>query len=187
MLWSETVPEHVFESTSGPKTRVTTVAGMLNEKPPPQPAPKSWAARPENDVAVWLIELEAGAEWELPATNSGASRMLYFYRGKGAKVAGSSFTSRSGVQLESGAPATLEASDGPASFLMLQGKPIAEPVAHHGPFVMNRREELVQAFDDYRRTQFGGWPWGRNDPTHARDAGRFASYPGGKVDKPITG
>ena len=91
---------------------------------------------------------------------------------------------RSGVQLESDAPGWIEASDGPASFLLLQGKAIGEPVAHHGPFVMNRRDELVRAFEDYRRTQFGGWPWPRNDPTHGSEARRFAAYPDGKVDKP---
>lgn len=187
MLWNESVPRHLFKEGSEPAARITTVAGALNGKRPPSPAPKSWAAREANDVAVWLIELEAGARWTLPATQSGATRMLYFYQGSAARVAGHPCHERSGLQLESSAPALLEAPQGACSFLLLQGRPIRETVAHHGPFVMNRREELVQAFEDYRRTQFGGWPWQRNDPTHARDAGRFAAYPSGKVDKPASG
>ena len=60
---------------------------------------------------------------------------------------------------------------------MLQGRPIGEPVAQYGPFVMNDEAGIEQAFADYRATGFGGWPWPTDDPVHARDAGRFARTP----------
>jgi redox-sensitive bicupin YhaK (pirin superfamily) len=41
-----------------------------------------------------------------------------------------------------------------ARFLLVSGRPLREPVARGGPFVMNTREEVVQAFDDYRYNRF---------------------------------
>ena len=68
--------------------------------------------------------------------------------------------------------------------VLLEGVPIGEPVAQYGPFVMNSRAELQQAFEDYRQTQFGGWPWPEQGPAHAREESRFARYPDGTILKP---
>lgn len=40
-------------------------------------------------------------------------------------------------------------------FILLAGKPIKEPIVHHGPFVLNEQEELFKAFDDYQKGQNG--------------------------------
>ena len=66
---------------------------------------------------------------------------------------------------------------------MLQGRPIDEPVVQYGPFVMNTQAEIREAFEDYRKDQFGGWPWDRNDPVHPRSVGRFAKYADGKEEE----
>ena len=51
---------------------------------------------------------------------------------------------------------TLDAgAETPARFLLFGGVPIGEPIARHGPFVMNTREELMQAFDDYQAGRMG--------------------------------
>ena len=44
--------------------------------------------------------------------------------------------------------------------------------------------EIQQAFADYRRTGFGGWPWDSPDPVYACDAGRFAHHADGRVEQP---
>jgi hypothetical protein len=53
----------------------------------------------------------------------------------------------------------------------------------HGPFVMNTRAEIQQAFMDYQRTQFGGWPWPADGPVHPREAGRFARFADGRIER----
>jgi redox-sensitive bicupin YhaK (pirin superfamily) len=41
---------------------------------------------------------------------------------------------------------------------VMGGRPIREPVAHYGPFVMNTRDELMQAFEDYQKGRLGVIP-----------------------------
>jgi hypothetical protein len=68
--------------------------------------------------------------------------------------------------------------------LLLQGRPIDKPVAKRGPFVMNSQKEIRQAYADYRRTQFGGWPWADGGPVHDGTKGRFARHINGRFDEP---
>jgi len=49
---------------------------------------------------------------------------------------------------------TVTAGGNGTRFLVVAGKPLNEPVARGGPFVMNTREEVLQAFDDYRNNKF---------------------------------
>lgn len=80
-------------------------------------------------------------------------------------------------------PLELQAGSDKAELLLLAGRPIGEPVAQHGPFVMNTRAELMTAFEDYQRTGFGGWPWPTEAPVHAKAAGRFAVHADGRREE----
>jgi hypothetical protein len=77
----------------------------------------------------------------------------------------------------------LQNGDQAGELLLLQGMPIGDPVAQYGPFVMNTPREIEQAIVDYRRTQYGGWPWASEGPVHPRDAGRFAVHADGRREE----
>ncbi len=179
MFWADQVP--IVSPAAG--VSVTVVAGDLGEVKPPPPPPHSYAARSGSDVAIWLVRLAKGSSWTLPAAAAGSSRFLYCFDGRGLAIAGQAIADPSLVAVDGQAPLDLKAGEGDIELLLLQGKPIAEPVAQHGPFVMNTRAELQQAFDDYQRTQFGGWPWPSTDPVNGRE-GRFARKPDGVVERP---
>jgi quercetin 2,3-dioxygenase len=184
MLWDKQIPRHLFTDPAGRRVEVTTVAGELAGRTPPSPPPRSWAARPDTDVAIWTLKLDAGASFVVPvAKHPETIRTLYFFVGKSLKIGDRTLTQHSAAVVRSDVAVTLEAGEGACEVLLLQGRPIGEPVAQHGPFVMNTRAEIQQAFADYQRTRFGGWPWPVDDPVHERGAGRFARHIDGHVEK----
>jgi redox-sensitive bicupin YhaK (pirin superfamily) len=185
MLWRHVVPKLAIADERGRAVEITVVAGKLGATDAPPPPPRSWAARSDSDVAIWTIKLAPGARWTLPAAAAGSNRVLYVFAGRGLRVGGREIAPSHGVQLRAELPAPLEAtSDQEIEMLLLQGRPIDEPVVQHGPFVMNSREEIADAMADYRRTQFGGWPWEGDDPVHPRDEGRFARHVDGRIERP---
>ena len=184
MLWQREIPRHILRDEAGRATEITTVAGELDGQRPPAPPPKSWASRPNTDVAIWTLKLEANARCTLPpARQAEAIRTLYFFLGPSLKIDDRLLTTHAAAVVRSDVPLSLEAGSEPCEVLMLQGVPIGEPVAQHGPFVMNTREEIQRAFQDYQRTRFGGWPWPADDPVHGADPARFARHVDGRIEK----
>jgi redox-sensitive bicupin YhaK (pirin superfamily) len=182
MMWDHTIPTVEHTDDDGRITRVRVIAGRLGGATPPPPPPSSWASRPEADLAIQTITLDAGARYVIPAANPGTLRALYLFNGA-STVAGTALPSGHIVQVAPEAPIEVIAGLYPVDLLMLQGRPIGEPVVQHGPFVMNTAEEIRSAYADYQRTRFGGWPWPKPDPVHARETGRFARHADGRVEK----
>jgi redox-sensitive bicupin YhaK (pirin superfamily) len=183
MFWHEDIARQHFSDPQGHTTEVTCVAGSLGAARGLPPPPNSWAAQADADLAIWTLHLDAGARWTLPAaTGSGTRRMLYFFVGGALTVGGQAISPASAIELDATQAVELLAGVEPVELLMLQARPIGEPVAQYGPFVMNTPAEIQQAFADYRRTEFGGWPWGPSDPVHPRAQGRFARHADGQVE-----
>ncbi len=193
MLWAEDIPHLELGAADGPGgaagVTVTVLAGVLAGVEPPAPPPHSWASRPEADVALWHVAMAPGARWILPPARTGeVVRTVYAFEGGPLLIEGETLDRGHGGLLDPGLDRglTVEAGSEGAAWMLLQGRPIGEPVAQYGPFVMNNRAEIEQAFADYQRTGFGGWPWPADDPDHGPTRGRFARHADGRVEERAT-
>jgi redox-sensitive bicupin YhaK (pirin superfamily) len=179
MLWDADIPRLHLEGGE-----VTVIAGALDGVTPPAPPPNSWAARPEADVAIWHVRLDPGASWTLPpAAGPDTVRVLYVFEGDTLRIADVEVGNDTAAVLQRDVAVELTAGSEQVEALLLQGRPIGEPVAQYGPFVMNTQAEIEQAFADYQATRFGGWPWDDEAPTHGREQGRFARHVDGRVEQ----
>lgn len=184
MFWDADIPRRRFTDSNGRAVEVTVVAGALDGVEPLAPPPQSWAADKSSDLAIWSITMEPGSTWTIPAALGNQTvRVLHQFAGSGLQVAGRNVPGPAAIQVRADQPLSVEAGADTVEILLLQGRPIGEPVVQYGPFVMNTRAELKQAFDDYGRTHFGGWPWPDNAPVHPRGAGRFARHADGRVER----
>ena len=183
MLWHENIPVIQEKDANGKQTTIKIVAGKLNGEEAIAPAPDSWAATEGNQVAVWLVSMEAGASWSIPKTDAAVNRSLFMFEGNAISLSDQEVRNLHGVELKADEQATIQNGDTPARFLLLQGKPLNEPVVQHGPFVMNSHQEIQEAMREYGRTQFGGWPWPRHEYTHEKGRGRFALHADGRLEE----
>ncbi len=85
--------------------RVTVYAGVINGVQGRQPPPSSWAADPNNEVSVWLIELKEEGKFVLPRAKGGdaINRSVYFLEGRCVLVAGSEFKKHNRVDVRASA------------------------------------------------------------------------------------
>ena len=185
MFWEHDIPKLATKDSDGRRVDIAAIAGRLagpdGDLVPPPPPPNSWASRPEADVAIWHLRLDAGAHWTIPAAvGAETGRMIYVFEGSSLTIGGTEVPSGRGALVRCTSDVELVAGGGPVEALVLQGRPIGEPVAQYGPFVMNSRAEIQQAFADYQRTGFGGWPWPTDDPVHGPEQGRFALHADGR-------
>ena len=109
-------------------------------------------ARTVTPVALYDLRLDEDARVTLPLTE-GFNTAILVLRGH-LTVAGQSVAAREMALLSTGDSVEITAPEA-ATAVVISGQPIDEPVARHGPFVMNTREELIQAVEDYRSGRMG--------------------------------
>lgn len=179
MIWEDEIPQW---KTSGVFTRL--IYGQIDEYKQSVCPPNSWAADQQNHLQLVQYIIDPGATLQMPGTDRQLNSALYQYKGS-AEINGQAFEEGTGVFIEEQEELTIKnSSKNRVYFILMQGKPIGEPVAKYGPFVMNTSQEIEQVIQNYRRTEFGGWPWPTAEHVHDAGRGRFAQYPDGYIKLP---
>lgn len=104
------------------------------------------------DPQYFDVSLEAGAAYRF-AVGSDHTAFAYLYSGSAA-FGGTTVAATRLVIFGPGDAIAVEAGENGARFLLVSGKPLGEPIARYGPFVMNTEEEIRQALDDLRNGTF---------------------------------
>jgi redox-sensitive bicupin YhaK (pirin superfamily) len=107
---------------------------------------------PLTDMTLAVLRFEAGGRIVMPAPR-GKAVFLYVVNGD-VEVAGQTAKAHHLIELSDGDEVEL-AARGPAVVLFGHATPFREPVVSHGPFVMNTREEIIQAIRDYQAGKMG--------------------------------
>ncbi|SNS18121.1 hypothetical protein SAMN05446037_1005146 [Anaerovirgula multivorans] len=176
MLWAEDIPVVEEKDEAGNVARINIIAGTYKGIDSLDPNPDSWANDRENHVGIWTIQLEPSASFTLPSISPTLNRNLYYYQGDTIIIDNTNIKLNTSIKLAGDEEIKIINGNKDSYLLLLEGEPINEPVINHGPFVMNTQDEILQAYNDYRTTKFGGWPWDREDPVNPKSVGRFAKY-----------
>jgi len=186
MAWANEQPKASY-GEPGKQAHLRLVGGNLLGLKGVPPPPDSYASDPKSEVIIATLKMDPGSKFKLPAASAGdINRAIYFFTGSGIAIESKQFKEKvTMVKLQADREVEITALDGePTELLLLQGRPINEPVVQYGPFVTNSREELMQVNVNFRKTEFGGWKWGRHDPVHPREEKRFFMIDGKRVDAP---
>ena len=147
--YQEFAPENIPVATPSPGVRVKVIAGKVGEVIGP-------IVQPATDPVYLDISLDAGKAWEY-ALPEGHNAFAYVF--EGAATAGEGDDARAletheMAVLGGGDLLQLRAGAQAARLIVVAGRPLREPVMRHGPFVMNTRQELMQAFVDFQEGRF---------------------------------
>jgi len=152
--YQEFAPEQLPRVTPAPGVEVKLIAGKVEDRD--GQCVRGPITQPATDPVYLDIALNAGCAWQytLPP---GHTAFAYVFEGEADFGQGPSMqrldTHELGV-LTGGTTLHLASTDTPARLILVAGRPLHEPIARHGPFVMNTREQLMQAFADYQQGRF---------------------------------
>jgi redox-sensitive bicupin YhaK (pirin superfamily) len=152
--YQEFGPDKIPVATGGDGVSVKVIAGRVGDTVGP-------ISQPATEPTYLDVALEAGSSFT-HAVPTDHSAFLYVYEGSVRVGSGENAATVGTHQLavlDQGAEIRLEGREPPAGShvsraIIVAGRPLKEPVAKYGPFVMNSREELIQAFEDFQSGKF---------------------------------
>ncbi len=146
--YQDIAPERIPELQAAPGVNVRVLAGAFGDLRGP-------VQGVDTEPLYLDVHLEAGAAYEaaVPATHHA---FAYVYQGE-ARAGNDGRAVKRGelAVLGEGDRVALRAAEGAARLVLVAGRPLREPVARYGPFVMSTREELIQAFEDLQAGRGG--------------------------------
>ncbi len=147
--YQEFAPERIPLITPVPGVQVKVIAGTVGQVQGP-------IQQPATEPLYLDVALQPGAQWQV-ALPEGHSAFAYVFEGQA--LLGDAEDARSVGQHElavlgAGDALPLQGGTQGARLILVAGRPLREPVVRHGPFVMNTRQELMQAFIDYQEGRF---------------------------------
>ena len=147
--YQEFGPERIPTASPADGVAVKVIAGSVGDVTGP-------IVQPATEPLYLDIALEAGRSWEF-ALPEGHSAFAYGFEGAveiGVGEEARALDTQEIAVLGGGDLLALRAGEAGARLILVAGRPLREPVARHGPFVMNTREELMQAFVDFQEGRF---------------------------------
>lgn len=147
--YQEFAPERIPVTAPGGGVQVKVIAGQVGEVSGP-------IVQPATDPVYLDITLDANARWDYTLPE-GHNAFAYVF--EGGLTVGQGEDARPVARQElavlgGGQLLQLQAGAEGARLILVAGRPLREPVMRHGPFVMNTRQELMQAFVDFQEGRF---------------------------------
>ncbi len=102
MLWAEDIPVIEEIDSNGKKINIRLIAGKYKDVRSLDPAPASWANNEKNNVNIWLIKMEPGGVFKIPAVSSTITRNLYYYEGDNIEIDNTTINSNNRIKLQGG-------------------------------------------------------------------------------------
>lgn len=147
--YQEFAPDRIVRLTPAQGVEVKLIAGRIGDLHGP-------IAQPATDPVYLDIAFDAGAAWEYELPE-GHNAFVYVYEG-GLEIGQGEDARAVGAQelavLSGGNLLTLRDAGRGSRAIVVAGRPLREPVARYGPFVMNTKQEVMQAFVDFQEGKF---------------------------------
>jgi hypothetical protein len=143
--YQEFAPEHIPEVNTAEGVLVKVIAGRVGEVVGP-------VQQPATQPLYLDIQIAAGARFEQPV-DAGHNAFAYVYEGE-VEVAGQVAGRGELLVLGAGESIAFTGKAAHSRLILVAGRPIGEPVARYGPFVMNTQAEIMQAVQDFQAGRF---------------------------------